>query len=63
MKWVYDKDVDAAHLTLDDAAVDESEEVSPGVVFDFDANGRIVGIEVSQASARLPASALFPFAA
>ena len=63
MKWVYDQEADAAHLELADAPVDESEEVSPGIVFDFDASGKIIGIEVTHASARLPASALYPVAA
>lgn len=63
MKWVYDQEADAAYLTLSNAPVDESEEVSPGVVFDFDADGRILGIEVTPASSRLPMVALFPAAA
>jgi uncharacterized protein YuzE len=63
MKWVYDPDADAAHMVLDDVAIDESEEVSPGVIFDFDAAGRIVGIEVLNASSRLPKAALVPEAA
>jgi uncharacterized protein YuzE len=54
VKWTYDPDADFAHMVLDDAAIDESEEVTPGVIFDFDDAGRIVGIEVLNASARLP---------
>ncbi|HXF33010.1 MAG TPA: DUF2283 domain-containing protein [Candidatus Acidoferrales bacterium] len=30
--------------------VDESEEVQPGVVFDYDPNDRVVGIEIADAS-------------
>ena len=58
MNWTYDVDADAAHLVLDDATIDESEEVTPGVIFDFDHGGRIVGIEVLNASTRLPKSVL-----
>jgi uncharacterized protein YuzE len=32
----------------------ESEEISPGIVFDFDKNGHIVGIELLDARAKLP---------
>jgi uncharacterized protein YuzE len=39
MKWTYDPEADAAHMVLDDAAIDESEEVTPGVIFDFDNSG------------------------
>jgi uncharacterized protein YuzE len=51
-------------MVLDDAAIDESGKVTHGVIFDFDDNGRIVGIEVLNASTRLPKSALAlePFA-
>jgi uncharacterized protein YuzE len=63
MKWSYDPEADAAHMVLDDATIDESEEVTPGVIFDFDVSGRIVGIEVLNASARLPKSVLVPEAA
>lgn len=58
MKWTYDPVADAAHMVLDDATIDESEEVTPGVIFDFDDGNRIVGIEVLNASTRLPKSVL-----
>jgi uncharacterized protein YuzE len=45
-------------MVLDDAKVDTSEEVTPGVIFDFDDSGCIVGIELLDASTRLPKSAL-----
>ncbi len=35
-----------AHIQWDDAPIVESEEVEPGVVLDFDADGRVVGIEL-----------------
>lgn len=63
MKWIYDPDADAAHMVLSDIPVDESEEVTPGVIFDFDEAGLIVGIEVLNASSRLPQSVLAPEAA
>jgi uncharacterized protein YuzE len=58
MKCTHDPDAGAAHMVLDDAAIDESKEVTPSVIFDFDDAGRIVGIEVLNASAPLPKSAL-----
>lgn len=46
MKIDFDPEVDAAYLQLDDAKIVDSEEVLPGVVFDFDESGSIVGVEL-----------------
>lgn len=55
---IYRPEDNAAYLRLSAARVLESAEVSPGVVFDYDADGRIVGIELLDARAQLPADAL-----
>ncbi len=62
MKTTYDPDMDALYLRMADAAAVESEEVSPGVVLDFDANGGVVAIEVLHAKQTLASGAL-PLAA
>jgi uncharacterized protein YuzE len=54
----YDAETDAAYLRFSNEAVAESAEVSPGVVLDFDADGRIVAMEVLEATSRLPKDAL-----
>jgi uncharacterized protein YuzE len=54
MKLHYDSEVDALYLRLADAAVVESEEVSPGIVLDFDATDRVVAIEVLSVKKHLP---------
>ena len=48
----------AAYIRLSSARVLESAEVSRDVVFDYDAEGRIVGIELLDAKSQLPADAL-----
>ena len=48
----------AAYIRFSQAKVLESEEVAPGIVFDFDEQGRIVGIELLDARAQLPADVL-----
>ncbi len=50
---VYDAKADAAYIRFSDGIVKESEEVSPGVVLDYDANGHIVGMEVLAAKKHL----------
>lgn len=54
----YDPEADAAYIYFSTEGVRESEEVSPGVVFDYDLDGRIIGIEVLWASKKLPSALL-----
>lgn len=54
----YRPDDNAAYIRLSSAKVLDSAEVSPDVVFDYDAEGRMVGIELLDAKAQLPADAL-----
>lgn len=46
----YDPRADAIYIRLRQATVDESDEVSKGVVVDYDRKGKPVGIEVLDAS-------------
>lgn len=54
----YSPEDNAAYIRLSGAKVLESEEISPDVVFDYDAEGRIVGIELLDARSQLPSDAL-----
>jgi uncharacterized protein YuzE len=58
MKVQFDQSADAVYIRLDDAKIIESAEVGPGVVLDYDADNRVVGIEVLNAQQRLPAAQL-----
>lgn len=40
----------ALYLKLEDSEPSESEEVSPGIVLDFDVDGRVIGIEILNVS-------------
>jgi uncharacterized protein YuzE len=53
MKTVYDSETDALYLRFTDATILESEEVRPGLVLDFDHNGKIVAVEILDASQHL----------
>lgn len=53
MKTVYDSETDALYLRFTDAAILESEEVRPGLILDFDQNGKIVAVEILDASQHL----------
>jgi uncharacterized protein YuzE len=63
MKTFYDADSDALYVRFSDARVLETEEVSEGVVLDYDAERRIVAIELLDASKHLAAGTKFPTAA
>ena len=54
MKLHVDKEADALYLRLDDSKIIESEEVSPGVVLDFDQHNQVVGVEILHLSKRSP---------
>lgn len=62
MKVDYDKQVDILSVVFSDAPVEESDEVRPGVILDFDAEGRVVGMEILDASRRMDNPAMVEFA-
>ena len=61
MKLSIDKQADALYLRLDDSPIVESEEVSPGVVLDYNESNEVVGVEMlclSKRSSSMNLSAL-----
>ncbi|MBI4556150.1 MAG: DUF2283 domain-containing protein [Candidatus Hydrogenedentes bacterium] len=50
MVFQYYPDTDMLHLKLAEGASTESEEVAAGVVLDFYAENRVIGIEIEDAS-------------
>ncbi len=53
MKLKIDRENDSLYLRLNDSEIVESEEAEPGVVLDFDAQDRVVGIEILKLSTRV----------
>ena len=54
MRMTFDKEADALYIRFDEAKIVESEEVSDGIVLDFDATGRVVGFEMLGVRQRFP---------
>ncbi|MDO8786632.1 MAG: DUF2283 domain-containing protein [Sulfuritalea sp.] len=52
MKIEYDPEVDALYVRLTDSKIIDSEQVQPGIILDFDACGKVVAVEVLNASKR-----------
>jgi uncharacterized protein YuzE len=58
MKLTIDKEADALYLDLDETPAVESEEISPGVILDYNSEGKVTGIEMLYLSKRVPSSQL-----
>ncbi len=50
MIFQYYSDTDMLYIKFTTGISIESEEVSPGIVFDFDEHNRVIGIEIEDAS-------------
>ena len=61
MKLKLDEDTDTLYLRLDESSIVESEEVQPGVVLDFNAQNRVVGVEMLNISKRVERKKLLDF--
>ena len=53
MKVHIDRKADALYIRLNEKAIVESEEVQPGVILDFNAEGLVVGMEILNISGRM----------
>lgn len=53
MKITYDPTVDILRIILDDSEIDESDEATEGIIMDYSADKRLLGIEILDASQRV----------
>ena len=58
MKLKVDEENDGLYFWVDESSIVESEEVQPGVILDFNADGHVVGIEILNLSTRIAAEQL-----
>jgi YD repeat-containing protein len=65
VKVIYDKETDTLSIILRDGKVAESDEPRPGMILDYDRSGRLVSIELLDASdeVKAPQSVEFALAA
>ena len=52
MRVRVDHGADAVYVNLTDRPIKDSEQVADGIIVDYDAEGRIVGVEILDASKR-----------
>jgi uncharacterized protein YuzE len=50
MKLHYDPETDSLYIDLNERPSADSREIADGLVVDFDADGRVVGIDIQHAS-------------
>jgi uncharacterized protein YuzE len=60
MKVVYHPEYDMLNILLVDKPSSESREVVDNIVFDYDENGKIVGIEIEHANEMVDIKSLTP---
>ena len=53
MKVVYDPDKDILQISLVPTPVEETTQIAPGLVLDYDEDGQVVGLELRKASKRV----------
>lgn len=53
MKVEYDPDADALYIYLRDGEVETTDEQDGGLLFDLDAKGQVLGIEILNASSQV----------
>lgn len=53
MRLRVDQENDALYFRLDENVIVESEEVQPGIILDYDEQGKVVGIEILALSTRV----------
>jgi uncharacterized protein YuzE len=61
MKVKYDKEVDILYINFSEEKIFESDEDKPGIILDYDEKGNIVGIEVINASLKIPQPMKFEY--
>ena len=50
MKVLYDPDKDVLQMSFNQSIIEETAQIAPGVILDYDEDGNIIGIELRKAS-------------
>ncbi len=53
MKVVYDPDKDILQIVFKETTVEETAQLSPGLVLDYDEDGTMIGLEIRKASTKM----------
>ena len=53
MKAIYDPDKDILQISLTDAVIEETTQIAPGLILDYDEDGKVIGLEIRRASQKV----------
>ena len=53
MKVIYDPDKDILQIAFIQALIEETTQISPGLVLDYDVDGQVIGLEIRKASVKM----------
>ncbi|MGF1604322.1 MAG: DUF2283 domain-containing protein [Thermosynechococcaceae cyanobacterium] len=53
MKVVYDPDKDILQIAFITTVIEETTQIAPGLVLDYDEDGNVIGLELRKASTRV----------
>jgi uncharacterized protein YuzE len=53
MKVIYDPDKDILQITFIEMTVEETAQIAPGLVLDYDGDGNVIGLELAKASTKV----------
>jgi uncharacterized protein YuzE len=53
MKFNYYPDTDSLYIALSDKESSDAQEVAPNIVFDYDKDGNVVGIDIYQYASKI----------
>jgi uncharacterized protein YuzE len=53
MKVVYDPDKDILQIAFIETIVEETAQIAPGLVLDYDEDGNVIGLEIRKASTKV----------
>ena len=59
MRIEYDKEIDALYIRIQEKKVSKTKVIEDGLHLDFDKKGRLIGIEILDATERYPKSDIF----
>lgn len=53
MKVVYDPDKDILQIAFVKTVIEETTQIAPGLVLDYDEDGQVIGLEIRKASTKV----------
>lgn len=53
MKVIYDPDKDILQVSFNETLIEETTQIAPGLILDYDEDGNVIGLELRRASKKV----------